>query len=216
MIKDARCLTLYGCRGSGKSTRAKQLISEHARIVAFDPMAEYAEERGFIKCSSLIEVRDALRKNWNKNFKIAYVPNSDMMSRLHHLSELIWHVQAPYGAGKDSRKILLIVEEANMGYPNQKMPPQFFGIQRLVLQGRHRGVGIMAITQRPALVSADLRGNVDEVYVFQQSQQLDINAIMGVIGREQESAIRALKPHEYLHWNRGQIVKGKNKLRKAS
>lgn len=214
MIKDARCLTLYGCRGSGKSTKAKQLISEHRRVVAFDPMAEYAEEKGFIKCLTLKEVRDALRKNWHKDFRIAYVPNGNMMDRLHHLSELIWHVQQPYGEGKDSRKVLLIVEEANMGYPNQKMPPQYFGIQRLVLQGRHRGVGIMAITQRPALVSADLRGNVDEVYVFQQSQQLDINAITGVIGKEQESNIRALKPHDFLHWNRGQITKGKNKLKR--
>jgi hypothetical protein len=213
MIKDARCLTLYGCRGSGKSTRAKQLLKDHPRVVAFDPMAEYAEH-GFKQVTTIEGVRDALKAGWSRNFKISYVPNGDMMSRLHHLSELLWHVQKPYGDGLDSRKVLLVIEEANMGFPNQKMPPQYFGAQRLVLQGRHRGIGIMAITQRPALVSADLRGNVDEVYVFQQSQQLDINAITGVIGKEHETAIRALKAHEFLHWNRGTVVKGKNSLKK--
>lgn len=213
MIKDARCLALYGCRGSGKSTRAKQLLREHPRVIAFDPMAEYAEH-GFKEVATIKGVKDALKSQWQRDFKISYVPNGDMMSRLHYLAELIWHVQKPYGDGQDARKVLLVIEEANMGYPNQKMPPQFFGAQKLVLQGRHRGIGIMAITQRPALVSADLRGNVDEVYVFQQSQQLDINAITGVIGKEREAAIRALKPHEYLHWNRGAIVAGKNKLSK--
>ena len=132
--KDARCLTLYGCRGSGKSTRAKALIKDHPRVVALDPMGEYADQ-GFKTVTTIQGVRDALKANWNRNFKIAYVPSGDFMGRLHHLSELLWHVQQPYGEGRDARKILLLIEEANMSYPNQKMPPEYFGAQRLVLQG---------------------------------------------------------------------------------
>jgi hypothetical protein len=216
--KDARCLTLYGCRGSGKSTRAKTLLKEYPRVVAFDPMAEYAKDKslGFRRADTIKDVRDLLKANWAKPFKISYVPSGDFVSRLHHLSELIWHVQKPYDDGRDNRKILLLIEEANMGYPNQKLPPHLTGAQRLVLQGRHRGVEIMGITQRPALVSADFRGNVDEVYIFKQSQPLDIAAITGVIGKEHEAAIRALDTHEYLHWNRGVVTKGKNKLRKTA
>ena len=87
-----------------------------------------------------------------------------------------------------------MVEEINLGFPASKLPAQYFGMGHATLQGCHRGLEIKGISQRPALVSADFRGNVAETYIFPLSVGHDLTAITEVYGREHLDAIRALRP----------------------
>ena len=68
---------------------------------------------------------------------------------------------------------------------------------RATLQGCHRGLEIIWISQRPVLVSADFRGKVAETYVFTLSVGHDLAAITEVYGREHHGPIRALQNHQY-------------------
>ncbi|WP_299394625.1 DUF87 domain-containing protein [Pelagibius sp.] len=209
-MKDAQCTAIYGRRGSGKSTLAKRLIGKHRRVVVFDPMGEYAALSIFRRADSVEEVRRLLRAGWARGFKIAYVPRADHKRSLHILACLIWDAQAPYDAGQDTRKILLVVEEMNLGYPASKLPSDLYGMTQVVLQGRHRGVGVIGITQRPALVSLDFRGQVAETYVLPLSAGQDTTAVTDVYGREHQAQIRSLKPHNWLRFHDGGASAGRN------
>lgn len=212
IVKDARCIAVYGRRGSGKSTRVKALLRGHKRLIVFDPMGEYGREGLAEPADTLAEVRAIMRRRWRAGFRIAYQPAGDYVAKLHHLAEFLWHAQAPYEDGSDPRKLMLVVEEMNLGFPVTKLPRGQEGMLRLVLQGRHRGIEIIGVTQRPAAVSADFRGNVAETYVLPLSQALDYKAVGEVIGREHEPKLRALQPHHWLHWDGATLTEGRNKL----
>jgi len=208
-MKDAACTAVFGMRGSGKTTRAKILIGQSRRVVVFDPMGEYSQ-RGFFRCTSLIQVRDRLKAGWRAGFKIAYVPRGDYPRMLHGLAYLLHHAQAPYWQGRDRRKILLVVEEMNLGYPASKLPAAYFGMSRITLQGRHRGIEIVGISQRPALVSADFRGSVAETFVFPLATGHDFKAIAEIYGRRHDVVLKALVTHNFIHFAAGKARAGKN------
>lgn len=203
-MRDAPCISIYGRRGSGKSTRAKALIERARRVVTFDPMGEYVRDLGFTACQTVADIRAAMKAD-PRGFRAALVPAGDFPRRLHNLAAFLWEAQA----GRASR-LTLVVEEANLGLPNTKLPAGLDGMMRLTLQGRHREIAILAISQRPALVSADFRGQVSEMYIFALPSALDLQVIGREIGREHEAAIRALQPHEYIHVAAGQVRKGRN------
>ncbi len=209
-VKDARCIAIYGRRGSGKSTRTKALIAKAPRVVVFDPMGEYAGERGFVRAGSLAAVRDRMRSGWGRGFKIAYVPTGDFQRMGHGLARLVWQAQEPYFQGRDARQILMVYEEMNITYPAHKLPSQYYGIGQATLQGRHRGIGVIGVTQRPALISMDFRGNVSETYVFTLGTRDDLRAVAEVYSDASITGLKALRPHEFIRLSDDGAVPGKN------
>lgn len=210
MVKDAACIAVYGRRGSGKSTRTKSMIGGHKRVVVFDPQGEYGGLPGFRRCTTLAGVLGAVKAGWRSGFRVAYMPRGDFPRMLHGVCRMLWVAQAPYERGQDRRKVLLVVEEMNLAYPAARLPSEFYGMSRAVLQGRHRGIEIIGVTQRPALVSADFRGQVAETYVFPLSTSHDFKAVCEVYGKEHEPALRALEPHRFLRFVDGQVKPGRN------
>jgi hypothetical protein len=212
-MKDAKCTAVYGRRGSGKSTLVKGLIRHCRRLVVFDPMGEYARLPGFRGAATVREIQAGLARAWDRGFRLALVPERNHEMALHALSDLLWKVQVQYDAGRDDRKITLVVEEMNLGFPNRPTRPGRDAFQRLILQGRHRGIEIIGVTQRPALVSPNFRSNTAESYFFALEDEADINIVMRKIGRARAAEYRALPNHTYLHVAGGQVIKGRNRLR---
>lgn len=217
--KDAKCSLFIGARGQGKSTLAKSLIKPHKRIVVFDPMGEYARLPLYIRCETLTEVAAALKKRWRGGFKIAYIPKPPYEQNMHDLALLLMHVQKPYYNNMDDRQILLVAEEMNLSFPNRRLPPALYGQDMLTLQGRHYGINIMGITQRPAEVNKTYRGNCEDTYVFFLSEPDDIVEAARKFGagvaerRKFETEIAALKKHFYIKKSGdGKIFRGRNKL----
>lgn len=213
LIKDAGCELVIGARGRGKSTKTKLLIKALKRVVVYDPMGEYARIDIYKRCGSIKEVMDALKRGWKRGFKIAYVPVGDHAQCLHDLCKLLMHVQKPYFDEKDTRQMTLVVEEMNLSFPVTKLSPALYGMQMMTLQGRHYGINVIGVTQRPAEVSATYRGNCECIYVFGLAQGMDFKAVSDTIGREHETKVRALKQHEFLKWQSdGRVELGKNRL----
>lgn len=212
MMKDAKCIALYGRRGSGKTTKARALMRGYSRVIVFDAVGEFAREAGF---TSALERRDlwaAVKTRWRKGWKIAYQPggSGDFAGELHRLSDQLWRVMAGYESGAYPHKVLLVVEEANLAFPSERLPADKRGFLRLVLQGRHRGIEIMAITQRPALIHPDFRGNVSETFCFALEDENDKRVIERKIGRDGGQVLRSLPNHSYLQIAGGDYKKGKN------
>lgn len=211
--KDAKCVAVYGRRGSGKSTLAKNLIAGERRVVVFDPRAEYdcREVSG-----ELANLGAAIRDSYS-DFRLRIVPDparwpkaarkARMLYRgapfeaalLSMLCETLWLIQRPYEAGARSEKLTLVVEEMDLSFPSRFLPAGLEGMTRTINQGRHVGLNVLGITQRPALVSATFRGNVSDTFIFPLGWAADRGDICQMIGREHLPAISQLGNFEYRH-----------------
>ncbi|WP_375595856.1 zonular occludens toxin domain-containing protein [Algihabitans albus] len=217
MTKDAECIAVYGRRGSGKSTFVKAQYLDARRLVVFDPMGEYGREvRGVISFDGVAPLLRYAAPRWHRGFKLAYAPDGNYLEALHRLSEALWRAQAPYDTGEDRQKLTLIVEEANLAFPSQQLRLGQDGFRRLVLQGRHRGIEIVAVTQRPARVHPDLRGNCARVICFALADHIDVREIGQMIGSDAARAVREQEDHHYTVIERGQVSQGSNTLGRKS
>lgn len=173
---------LFGASGSGKTTKARELIKSCGRLVVFDSVknewAQHAAEwlgRGVIVCYSLADFKMALVKRWQKGFKIVYVPpfGREVLA-LHEVSSVIW--QAQNGFGRDHlAKITFFVDEAQEGAPaglKQKMPAH--GALRLAIMGRARGINFIVASQRLKSVDINIRSNLTGLYIFRLADLADV------------------------------------------
>lgn len=199
---------IWGMRGSGKTTRARELVRAAPRVVAFDPLEEWASFPGWQACQSLAELLAALKRSWHR-FRLAYVPAPGQLpAQLHGVAALLWQAQAPYPA---CPPLALVVDELDQTYPAHKLPAQLDGMATLVLRGRHRGVAVVGISQRPALVSLSFRGNCAVQYVHALAAQQDRAAVLALIGREHAAQLARLAPHEFLEASPGAVRLGRNR-----
>jgi hypothetical protein len=209
-VKDAKLTFVTGRRGSGKSTLTKRLIHGRPRVVVFDPRDEYASEARMHRVHSFRGLVDEMSAGWPA-FTVAYVPPAGREAEaLHGVCSILWAVQAPYEVGRDRQKLTLVVEEMDLSFPSRALPAELNGMMRTVNQGRHAGIEVMGVSQRPALVSATFRGNCAATYVFPLSFADDRTEILRLIGREHEAALTALAPHSYIYIEDGKVSLGKN------
>lgn len=209
-MKDAGCLGVWGRRGSGKTTCVKALLKVRPRVICFDPMRDYAPGGRWRRADTLGGVLDHLKATWHGSFRISYVPPGDHVAALSRLADLCWQAQAPYDEGRDTRQLTLVVEEMNLSCPSYPLPREYQGFSRAVLQGRHRGIEIIGVSQRPALVSKDFRAQLTESYVLPLADVDDQAAILRQIGRQHADQLRALKPHHYIRFAEGEVSTGRN------
>lgn len=203
--KDAEIAFVVGRRGSGKSTRVAQLIRPVRRVVAFDPIAEY----GGIRCERIGDVRKALAANWGRGFRVSYVPPANYeMQAADELSRLLQRAQQPYFDGRDDRQITLVLEEADLAYPSSGKAPG--ALKALCLRGRHYGINIVAVSQRPTLVHPTLRGNARSWYVLPLDYDDDRREVLAKAGRQYADQLRTLQPHNFFHIRDGAVEAGKN------
>ena len=204
-MSDAELTAIFGRRGCGKSTICKALLKSRSRVVVFDPCDEYSAGRGWVRVTSRKALAEAIAKRISKGFKIAYVPpEGDHIEALHWVAEIIWRA----GEGGRNRHITLVIEEANMALPKHALPRDRSAAKRLILQGRHRGIEMIAVTQRPSLLSSDFIGNCATIYAFAVSDVNDVDTISRYMGRERKAEIAAQVSFKFLRRENGQICTG--------
>lgn len=203
----AEVVGVWGMRGSGKTTRARELVHDAARVVAFDPLDEWARFPGWTRAESLRELVAVFKRSWRR-FRVAYVPAAGQLpAQLHGVAAVLWQAQAPFPACPG---LVLVVDELDATFPAHRLPAQLDGMPTLVLRGRHRGVGVVGISQRPALVSLSFRGNCARQYVLQLAAQQDRAAVLALIGREHGRQLAELAPHDFLEAHAGMVRRGRN------
>ena len=213
--KDAKIIGVWGGRGSGKSLRVKQMTAKNNRVIVIDPIGDYAGS-GFTSYKTFKGLYEAVKNGWSKGFRVVLdVSHSDNPeTELLKLSSDLLRIQKPYYEGKDSRKIMLIVEEMSILSPNVTKGKGEKSFLKLNNLGRHYGIEIIGVSQRPAEVSPTFRGNCAEHYFFRLSDQIDFSNVARIVGNKNVEQIRALKTHEYLHFCMGEVKTGKNILKK--
>lgn len=217
MSKDAKIIGVYGGRGQGKSTYVKAMIGIYPRIIVFDPMAEYVNESGFKPAYHLTDIQHAMIEGQGKQYRIAYVPPQgiDYPRALHELCVFLEMAQQPYANNASTQKICVVVEELNLSAPSSPLPSDCQQFVRMCAQGRHFGVEIIGVTQRPKMVMPNFRSLAAEEVIFKISDYDDISAIDRKLAPEWKGQIFNLQVHEFLKVQGSTVTKGKNTLSRA-
>ena len=201
MSHDASITVIVGMRGSGKSTLAASKVKKlNHPVIVIDPTGNWAKDLDVDETQSLRAVAGKIDQYWKHNFRIVFVPHPELSptETLHHLSKLIMEAQAGYKAGTHTRQIEIVVEEANIFYPSHRLTQQEQGFTSAILQGRHWGINITAITQRPQLISTNLRGNASVTYCLALSDDRAISSVMEQCGAKNKVKLQELPLFKYL------------------
>ena len=188
-----RVVCIYGGTGSGKSTLAKMIIKRLPKVVVMDPMNEY-KGPGWRSAHDVASLSRAMAAQWAKGpVRVSLNCPGGNEETAGDVAELIWKAQATFP--RDPRELTFVIDEANMFYPNKQNLPA--ALNRVTLQGRHRGINLLVITQRPSRISTDLRGQATQVNAFQLPGPHDRKAVEDICEGVGD-AVRALSKYQFV------------------
>ncbi|MBG53999.1 MAG: hypothetical protein CML99_16530 [Rhodobiaceae bacterium] len=217
MIKDAALVAVYGPRGSGKSTLVRALIDPRQNVIAFDPIADYAQMRGWEAVQMTGHAGEdrkrlsaaAKRALKRKKFRMAAVPfdgQEDVC--LHNLALWMFDLQRGYREGRLREKLTLVIEEMDLSFPVSKLPKEMFAMAKLCNQGRHWGLEAIAVTQFPQQISKTFRNNATVTYAF-KLPDTPRRAVEENMADADKPALRGLKKYEFVQLSIDGMKRGK-------
>jgi len=176
----------FGASGSGKSHLVKRLIKSDRRLIVWDPMDEYAAGARCDRIDGdLRELIDVVRAR--NRWRIAFVPDFAALG----VQFSLWcRIVRAVG------NLRAVVEELNEVTRPAHAPADW---RWLCSRGRHRGVRIIGVSQRPASVDKDFIGNATELFAFRLPYDPDWKALAVKFGRDAPK-LASLPPRKYLHW----------------
>jgi len=207
-------VSINGSTGSGKSTLARELVAGKFRAVLVDPANDAAWRKdGFKRVRDLPELSKAIAAGWRGGFRLVLVPPAHLCAEaLDGVSLLLCAYQEKLYHGKDADGASLIVDEMAECYSNSHVTrSDLRGFRRVILQGRHFGISVYGITQRPADVAAQFRDNCDRAFYFRLHDATSRDRVVARLGKEHEKAYRTLADFEYLAEARGVVSKGRTR-----
>lgn len=203
---DSRRVGIFGASGSGKTTKAIDLIKNCQRLIVFDILDDFIGY--FRRFTSLDELKVYVIKHYTKGFRVSYVPPYGSEARaLSDLSEFIKYIQTGYKIGQHTAKVTLFVDELNRSFPlglTRNKPLNAFGF--LCNQGRHYGVNIVGVSQRMSMVDMPFRANLSDVYLFRLSDFNDVKAATSIFGSQYRQTILNLPNYKYLYKNENGVL----------
>ena len=184
-----RIVGIIGRKGSGKSTKLRELLRHCARWVSFDPMSDHAALAG----GNVFETIPALARflRWSREqsaFAGVYVPQGDPAEEIEEAASLV------YARGN----LCFVCEEVPLYTQACYIPPLFC---RLIRTGRHRHVDVGWTAQRAAEVPKTLTSLTDVWVLFSQTEPKDLAALAERCGRDVADRVAALGPHDFLLWD---------------
>lgn len=133
-----KVIIIFGKTGTGKTYLAKKIIEQYSRVMIFDRMGEYRN------CLVIETLDDFI------NY-FSLVPESFIVAcRFEVLSDYEYAAKACEIIGN----LLLVLEEAT-GYLTSRKEVDCY--MSLILHGRHNGISLLGISQRPMGISINFR-----------------------------------------------------------
>lgn len=177
-------ILIFGKRGSGKTTLTQSLIQDEARLIIFDPLHEYnAFGKTFIDNDDLISY---LKDKSDTFFRITYQP--DLPSEnFDFICEVVYCLY----------DVVFVCEEVDIGTRGLTgfTPPP---LERLICQGRHKNISIIAITRRSPEIPKMLTSQASKIISFCQHEPNDIEYLTKATNKDFADRLKGLKDYQYL------------------
>ncbi len=182
-----RIVAIVGRKGSGKSTRFRQLMQRCECLFVWDPHGEHAWIPN--RFYGLDEVNRFLAwTQFQDTFAGSFICEGDEEEGFAQVADWIYQdCDVTFG-----------IEEAASLCSASYLPNEF---SRLVRLGRHNRIDLTWTAQSFAEVSRRLTAATDYFILFQQTEPRDLDAIAYRCGREIAERVAALPMHGSLAWD---------------
>lgn len=179
-----------GASGSGKTVRVKRAIAGERRLLIWDVMNEYGDHARAVP--TLQAMVSGVRGR--ESFTLRYVPAGDP-AQLKARFDVFCSLAFTLG------NLAMVCEELQTVTGPSWAPA---GWSNCTLRGRHRGLRIYGVSQRPASVDKNFFSNATLIRCGRLNFTDDIRTMDGVIGLPRRDltgvpvSVRDLKPLEYV------------------
>ncbi len=190
-------VTVFGTRGSGKSTFIKSTIKKLPRVFLYDTLGEYGTDtvdQIFYTKKELAEFFLTLKKN--QFFNISYLP-------LVPEDDFDWSARVALAVGG----VCFVVDEIDLYTKPSYCPP---GLRKLIRYGRHYGIDMITASRRPPEVSREITAQTGKFILFRMHEPADQAYIRSVAGVN--IATQNLEQFEYYQVEGGRAEKKKLKI----
>lgn len=176
-IQPSEIQVVIGRRGSGKTTLVKKVLIPEltAPFIIFDTINEYDDVPDVQMVDDIPSLIDAIEMQDN----IRVIGEGGSIS-FPELAEII---------DKSVRNYTLIVDEFHVLFDHhmtfKKENPAF---KRIVLLGRHSGVGLIIISQRATDIPQEVLSMSTKLFVFHVFRKKDINFLDNVMPNPEQAA----------------------------
>lgn len=167
---------VYGGRGSGKTTKAKSLIVDHKPpcVVWIDPTL-----------ASDTPLEDLVRKVTARERFIPFsATNPDLA-----LAALLYC----YGLSTKDAPVFVVCDEAA---DYLKVPRQ--SVRQVFQKGRHAGLGVLLVTQRPSGIHPDFRSQATRTFWGRLTIPNDYKIAVEALGSERGMARQTAETGDFL------------------
>ncbi|MFN3453518.1 MAG: AAA family ATPase [Pseudobdellovibrio sp.] len=187
-FKATDCFSIFGTRGTGKSYLARKLNDLYPRSVVIDPARDWTD--GEI-VTSFTAFADKLKNKLNdKKFRIIFQFNPDEANKeelLNHVLRLCFHF----------KNLQVVIDEVQL-FTSPHYLPEYF--KNLLFMGRHQGISVMCITQRPAQLNKSILSQSLHVYCGQLHDKNDISAVSSFLNTDSNKLFN-LKKRQFIYFN---------------
>lgn len=184
-------LSIFGRKGSGKSTIVREIVVEHDRVYYLDSMGEADASSGFEVVHGMEACVSAIMgTRGKKKFRLSL--------RMDDTEELITLLDLIYEVAETLPGCLVVVEETSFYCSPSFLPSE---ISKLVRYGRHRGIDQVYIARRPSEIHRDLTAQSDLIVTFAMHEPRDLAYLAQIAPtREEAERVRNLPKWKVAAW----------------
>lgn len=184
-IKSTDCFTIVGKRECGKSYLARKINDLFPRSVIIDPACDWTNGEIVNSFDSFSNKLINFKNNNKKEFKLIFQFNPDQKNKEEHLNHVL---RLCYHFGN----IQVVIDEVQL-FTNPHYMPEY--LKNLLFIGRHKGISVMAITQRPSQLNKSILSQSSHVYVGQLHEKNDLKSVSNFLNEETDKLIQLPNRH---------------------
>lgn len=165
----ANVIAVMGGTGTGKSESVKQALRSNkpSRLIVWDTLEEYGEFAPQLRDHN--QLIDTLSKaGKSKPFAVAFIGDDENRKRRDQQFSLVC------GLARAAGNLTLIVDELKFVTSPQYAPERW---SAATMKGRHAGLTIIGISQRPAGIDKDFLANCTQIRAFRLGYDDDRAAV---------------------------------------
>lgn len=190
------CVTVLGTRGTGKSTLARNISGMWPRSIVIDPVSDWTDGEVIYSFENLAHRLIELKKEDANKFRIIFRFNPDQENKetiFNEILRLAFHF----------KNLQVVIDEIQL-FSTPHFLPNY--LKNLLFIGRHNGISLVCITQRPGQLNKSILAQSFHVFVGQLHEKNDLRAISDFVNISQEKIIN-LPKFNFFHFSPGENIK---------